>query len=124
MSFVFVLTKQKSFTERYGGEEVTPYIHVLVYHVGFYLERYGCLERFSNYSTESMHSQNKKVVAGASSGLGHQNGTAAQNICYQQLTYGFREEVYRSMELTTPEGPKQTKRKRGERRKNWATFGD
>lgn len=32
--------------------DVTSYLHVLVYHVGYFLEQYEGIERFSNYSVE------------------------------------------------------------------------
>ncbi|KAL6045515.1 hypothetical protein QOT17_022743 [Balamuthia mandrillaris] len=49
------------FTQAFGDEEVTPYIHVFIYHLGFFLEKYGSVERFANYATESRHFQNKHI---------------------------------------------------------------
>lgn len=114
------------FVLRYGGEEVTPYIHVFVYHVGFFLEKFGCLERFANYATETWHSRDKKVMKGATSGFGHSGKSAAQNICYQQLTHGFREEYYRVQEKERgeSEGPIRQKRRRyqdPQARRRWSS---
>lgn len=114
------------FVVRYGGEEVTPYLHVFVYHVGFFMERYGCLERFANYATETQHSLDKRMRLQASSGFGHSD-TKAGDICYQQLLFFFRQEYYRVQEKEAPiEGPQRKKRKRQPKRQrkskeNWAT---
>lgn len=52
----------RSFVSLYGKESVTPYLHVFIYHFGFYLDRYGNLEKFGNYAIEGMHHYNKQMV--------------------------------------------------------------
>ena len=36
------------------GEDVTTYLHVFVYHYGFFIKQYGGLEVFGNYSVEGL----------------------------------------------------------------------
>jgi hypothetical protein len=49
------------YVDTFGAEEVTSYIHILVYHVGFFLDRYGTIERFANYSTECTVGKNRTI---------------------------------------------------------------
>lgn len=79
-----------NYLKRYCAEDITPYIHVFVYHVGYYLEKYGNLEIFANYAIEGRHHYNKQVIASASNGFGRADG--ARNIQYQQLTRSLRED--------------------------------
>jgi len=39
----------------YDQMEVTPYLHVFVYHLGFFLVKCDSLEKFANYSIENKH---------------------------------------------------------------------
>jgi hypothetical protein len=59
----------KAFTARYTKQEVTTYIHLFIYHVGFYLEKYESIEIFANVATESMHSLNKDNLGRSCSGI-------------------------------------------------------
>ncbi len=43
---------REAFLQVYCAEQVTPYIHVLIYHVGFFLEHYHGIEKFANYALE------------------------------------------------------------------------
>lgn len=71
-------------------KEVTPYIHVFVQHLGFYLERYGSLEKFANYSTETQHYVNKlRKSRGYGEVKGKKNEDAVCN-----ATYVHRGECY------------------------------
>lgn len=72
------------YAQRHGAEEVTPYIHVLVYHVGYWLEHYGGIEKFANYATEGMVAVNKRNLRRGSSMFGGRNATPAK-IAAQQL---------------------------------------
>ncbi|KAL6078437.1 hypothetical protein QOT17_001609 [Balamuthia mandrillaris] len=106
------------FTQAFGNEEVTPYIHVFIYHLGFFLEKYGSVERFANYATESRHFQNKHIPTN-----GHSiQGSDKKNFCYQQLAYSYHQELYRT-EGTLPEP--QQKRRRTKRKEpvTWASKG-
>jgi hypothetical protein len=46
----------------WGQDEVTPYLHVFIYHIGYYLEQYGGIEKFGNYALEGKHSCNKVIL--------------------------------------------------------------
>jgi len=47
------------FISLYGKEDVTPYMHVFVYHVGWYLEWYHGIEKFATFALEAKHAKNK-----------------------------------------------------------------
>jgi hypothetical protein len=64
----------------YPNETVTTYIHVVVYHVPFFLEKYGCLDFYGNYSSEGKHQHNKKARRTATGSPGKNENTT---ICMQ-----------------------------------------
>lgn len=66
---------------------ITPYIHVFIYHVGYYLKELGNIECFANYDTESWHKINKQVKAFGTPGYG---GRGTTNIAEHQLQYQER----------------------------------
>ncbi len=53
----------QSFVRLFCKEDVTPYIHVFVYHVGWYLKRYHRIEKFTTYSLKAKHTENKLQLA-------------------------------------------------------------
>jgi len=75
----------------YQNEDVTPYIHVFIYHVGlFYLEHYQGIEKFATYALESKHSENKRVVNSATNKALH----GAEISARQQLQAQVRHNLY------------------------------
>lgn len=46
----------------YSKKEVTPYLHILIYHIGYYRERYGGLEKYGNFAIEGRHQWNKSAI--------------------------------------------------------------
>jgi len=64
------------FVNRYGPEEVTPYIHCFVYHLGRIIEKYGSIEKYANYPIEACHQKNKKYYKGITKR--YKNQTAKQ----------------------------------------------
>lgn len=70
---------------------VTPYMHVFVYHLGFYLEKYGSVEIFANYATEGRHRYNKRVIVSATNGWAHRGGRD-NDLTKQLLTHSFRDD--------------------------------
>lgn len=46
----------QQFVIMHSAEEVTTYIHIFIYHYGYFLEKYSGVEKFSNYVLESKHS--------------------------------------------------------------------
>ncbi len=109
------LTKARRFGEAflqvYCAEQVTPYIHVLVYHVGFFLEHYHGIEKFANYALEGMIAVTKRNLSSATAGFSQGRQVTAQ----QQLNVLLRKEVHMAKACTDqPERPlKRPKR-------NWA----
>jgi len=59
-------------------------MHVLVYHAGFYIAKYGSLEILANFSTEGKHQENKRTVAGPSSRF-RKFETSDKNLPVQEL---------------------------------------
>jgi len=94
-------------THVYGEEEITPYIHVFVYHVGFYLEKYGGVEKFGNYSLESKHSCNKAVLREMTNRF--KMGEAA--LVRQQLQANVRLEEHRFTRTQNGEEPMRKKQR-------------
>jgi hypothetical protein len=98
----------KLFVKRYPAEDITPYIHVLVYHLGFYMETYGNLEIFANYAIEGRHQYNKRMLFNGTNGFGKfQN---EKNLPMQQLLRSTREDSARSADA-----------KKYRRKETWAT---
>ncbi len=107
------------FASTYSREDVTPYIHILVYHVGFYLERYRSLEMFANYPIETVHFINKHI---------NTNGLSTErtlnNGARQQLTHQFRITLYEVDGTLPVYAPKRQRLKPGRKSKlrNWASL--
>lgn len=78
-----------TFLELYEPEEITPYIHVLIYHVGFYLEHYGNLEVFANMAIEGRVKYTKQLIATATNGFSRME--SASNLPVQILQTSTRE---------------------------------
>ena len=81
----------ENFCELYQSEDVTPYLHQFVYHVGFYLKTCGSLELLANFAIEGKHRQNKKTIRAASSGLSRMD--LLSNAQYQQIARTTRMEA-------------------------------
>jgi hypothetical protein len=79
----------KAFVKAYSKEDVTTYLHIFVYHYGFFLERYNGLEKFANYALEGKHRVLKQILARGTSGFSHGPSEAAR----QQLAALVREEA-------------------------------
>ncbi|ELR23713.1 uncharacterized protein ACA1_073570 [Acanthamoeba castellanii str. Neff] len=60
----------QAFVDAYQAEDVTTYIHIFVFHFGFFLDKYNGLEKFANYALEGKHSVIKRILAYGSSGFG------------------------------------------------------
>ncbi|KYQ89216.1 hypothetical protein DLAC_10464 [Tieghemostelium lacteum] len=44
-----------NFNRVFGEQNVSTYLHIFICHYGFYLEQYGPIERYANFSIESSH---------------------------------------------------------------------
>jgi hypothetical protein len=80
----------RKFVSRYGSEEVTPYIHLFIYHLGYYMENYGSIERFANYASEGKHQINKKVIRQATNGWGGQKKSFTSKLSTQLIQKDLR----------------------------------
>ena len=81
------------FGKVYAKEAVTSYLHLFVYHLGFFLEKYGGIEMLANYGIEGMHAVNKRVISRAT------NGLSRNMVTYQQLAHGYRLERYKGRDV-------------------------
>jgi hypothetical protein len=59
----------KLFIDCYEARNTTPYIHIFVYHVGYFLETYEGIEKFANYALECKHRTNKIRLRSGTSGF-------------------------------------------------------
>jgi H+/gluconate symporter-like permease len=59
----------QAFIDVYQAEDVTTYIHIFMFHFGFFLDKYNSLEKFANYALEGKHSVIKWILAYSSSGF-------------------------------------------------------
>ena len=46
----------------YSRARVTPYMHVLVYHIPFFIQQYGCIKKFTGQGVEKNNDDAKKVM--------------------------------------------------------------
>lgn len=80
------LTCSKIFMSNYKEISIgaiTSYIHVFVYHCGYFLEQYGGIEKLGNYSIEGTIHYIKKTVTNSTSGFGGRNED--KNHCLSQV---------------------------------------
>lgn len=94
------------FLNVYDANAVTPYLHVLIYHVGYYRERYGSLERLSNLGIEGQHARNKKTVRRRTNGYAKRK----RGVTYQQLVASKLREQGRGSHISGEEKEKKKKR--------------
>lgn len=58
-------------TDRFTEETaITPYVHVFIYHIGYFMKQLGSVECFANYDIEPRHCQNKLLKNQRTSGIG------------------------------------------------------
>lgn len=102
--------------ERYLPEKTTPYMHVFVYHVGFFLRKLGNIECFANYDIESWHKINKRVKNLGTVPFGGRSDPTKSSLGRQQLQYQHRTRFANNNTNSTPEQNNQnnTTRKQGE----------
>jgi hypothetical protein len=94
------------FVKVFPTSKVTTYLHVLVYHTGYFIEKYGTLEKLANFAAESNHRKNKMENTNL---LRHKEGNT---ITFQLLSKSMRKDT-ESLEEETSNPPKK-------RRKTWA----
>ena len=74
----------------YSDEDVTTYIHIFVYHYGYFLHKFNGIEKFSNYALEGKHSEMKRILAHSTSRFSSGPAEAAR----QQLAALVRDELH------------------------------
>ena len=63
-------------------EDITSYIHVFMYHLGYFLKKYNGIEKFANFVDESKHRENKtNLFHGTSVFRYGESGAAYQQLC-------------------------------------------
>ena len=60
-------------------KDIIPYIHVFIYHVHYFVARYGCLKAFEMEAVEQLNYVNKLVFFGASN-HGKENCTVTEQV--------------------------------------------
>lgn len=80
----------RAFTREYESKDVISYLHAFAYHVGYFVEKYGSLERLANYGIEGLHAKNKKVIREATNGF-----KLGPRLTLQELQHHFRQEYHR-----------------------------
>jgi hypothetical protein len=80
----------KAFTNTYSSEDVTTYIHIFVYHYGYFLETYNGIEKFANFALEGKHGTVKRILKNNTSGFSYGPGETAR----QELCALLREEIH------------------------------
>ena len=60
-------------------KDVTPYIHVFIYHVHYFVQRFGSLKPFEMEAVEQLNYVNKLVFYGASN-HGKENFTVTEQV--------------------------------------------
>ncbi|KAL6040284.1 hypothetical protein QOT17_025447 [Balamuthia mandrillaris] len=58
-----------AYLDAFAPEDFTTYMHVFVDHLGYFLEKYGCVEMFSNFGIEHTHSRVKRTIRQRTSGF-------------------------------------------------------
>jgi len=67
-----------AFVNAHGPEEVTTYLHIFVYHFGFFLATYNGTKKFANYALEGKHSTIIRILAYSTSRFSYGPAEAAQ----------------------------------------------
>jgi hypothetical protein len=106
------------FVDRYCAEEITTYIHIFIYHIGFFLAKFNSVEKFANYAIEGMHSVNKTNQRHQTSNF---KNTPNSNITKQQLQITFREDWYQFHNILSKPPSKYTHTTPKRKRESWAT---
>jgi hypothetical protein len=102
------------YAARYLPEKTTPYMHVFVYHVGYFLKKLGNIECFANYDIESWHKINKRVKSFATVAFGGRTDPTKNSLGRQQLQYQHRTRYASTILNPAEKGQKNAKRKRDE----------
>ena len=88
--FLKIGTKKR---EGYQPKNVTPYLHVLVYHVPYFVGRYGSLIQFSGQGVEKTNDIVKQIHQARSSKI---DATTEALICRKRLELGYSESNVRT----------------------------
>lgn len=104
------------YTSIYSSSHVTPYIHLFVYHMGYYQEQYRGIEKFAQYALEGKHFTNKKILVYSSNKFLHGELSTLK----QQMQAQLRLEVHNQCDQDNPANLKtsQPSSRKERRRKN------
>ena len=79
MKFIQLWNKCLFSRETTFDKDITPYIHVFVYHAQYFAQRYGSLKAFEMEAVEQLNYVNKLVFFGASN-KGKENFTVTEQV--------------------------------------------
>ena len=74
-----MLTVQFFFRDVTFDKDITPYIHIFIYHAAFFAQKYGPLKAFEMEAVEQLNYVNKLVFFGCSN-HGKENGTITEQV--------------------------------------------
>lgn len=97
----------EAFVDANEPEDVTTYLHIFVYHYGFFLATYNGIEKFANYALEGKHSVVKRILAFNTARFSYGPAETAR----QQLCALLRGEIHRPPTESIPQPS---------RKKNWS----
>ena len=74
----------------YSTMKITPYIHIIVYHAGYYENLYPKLINYSSFSIDNYHNYLKNV-----NNNGFHRKPGKKDYQYQLIHYSYRDKIYR-----------------------------
>ena len=77
------------FVTVYATEDVIPYLYIFIYHIEYFLEKYGNLKYYANYAIKGYHKYGKHIVCFSTSGFDTQN--KSKTLSVQELERTFRD---------------------------------
>jgi len=94
----------KAFLEAYSAEHMTPYLHIFIYHFGYFLKTYNRIKKFANYVLEGKYSEIKHVLAWGTSKFSYRPSKLAQ----QELVALIQNDLHHTLTLAAPQKSKKT----------------
>ena len=61
-NFIDTFCLLRAITPGYRRSRVTPYMHILAYHVPIFIERHSCLKKFTRQGVEQNNDEAKKIM--------------------------------------------------------------
>lgn len=102
------------YTSIYSSSHITPYIHLFVYHMGYYQEQYRGTEKFTQYALEGKHCTNKMILVYGSNKflLGEISALKQQMQAQLRLEVHNQRDWENATDLETPQPASRKERRR------------